>query len=64
MIERPLAMASDTAAKIPAIQHCLLQAEKQAGKQYDVIVDLDATSPLRSLEDIREALDLFRFCCR
>ena len=58
LIERPLAMASDTAAKIPAIQHCLLQAEKQAGKQYDVIVDLDATSPLRSLEDIREALDL------
>ncbi len=58
LINRPLELAADHAAKIPAIRHCVLQAEQIAGRAFDVIVDLDATSPLRSLLDIQEAVQL------
>ena len=58
VIERPAELASDTAAKIPAIRHCVEQAEYFSEETFDVIVDLDATSPLRLLEDIQGAVDL------
>lgn len=55
-IERPAALASDMAAKVPAIRHCAIEVEKLTGTVIDTIVDLDATSPLRSLDDIRGAV--------
>jgi len=58
LIVRPSELASDTAAKIPAIRHCVEEAEQFFGKRFDVIVDLDATSPLRLVEDIRGAVNL------
>lgn len=58
IIERPSALATDTSAKLPAIQHCVLEAEKFFGKQFDIIVDLDPTSPLRKIEDIKSCIDL------
>jgi len=56
LVTRPAELASDTAAKIPAIRHCAAQAEAESGETFDVIVDLDATSPLRNLKDIRGAI--------
>jgi CMP-N,N'-diacetyllegionaminic acid synthase len=58
LIKRPAEMASDVAAKIPAIRHCVMEAERRIGKQFDVLVDLDATSPLRRPEDIDGAVRL------
>ncbi len=58
LIERPAEMATDTAGKLPAIRHCLLAAEEKAGKTFDVLVDLDATSPLRLIEDISGAVEM------
>lgn len=58
LVERPLDMATDTAAKVPAIRHCVETAERHAGKRFDVLVDLDATSPLRLPEDIVGAVSL------
>lgn len=58
LVVRPPELASDTAAKLPAIRHCVGEAEQFFGKWFDVIVDLDATSPLRLIEDIRGAVDL------
>ncbi len=58
LIERPAEMATDTAGKLPAIRHCLLAAEEKAGKTFDVLVDLDATSPLRLIEDILGAVEM------
>ncbi len=58
LIERPAEMATDTAGKLPAIRHCLLAAEEKAGKIFDVLVDLDATSPLRLIEDILGAVEM------
>lgn len=58
IVKRPLELATDTAAKLPVIQHCVLEAEKMAGVSYDVVVDLDATSPLRIASDIQETVNL------
>lgn len=58
MVERPLELADDKAAKIPAIQHCVKEVEKITGISYDVMVDLDATSPLRDVSDIIGAVKL------
>jgi len=58
LIDRPAALATDTAAKLPAIRHAVETAERNAGKRFDTYVDLDATSPLRSVDDIRNAVNL------
>ena len=58
LVERPAEMATDEAPKIPAIQHCVRIAEQVRGVTFDIIVDLDATSPLRDVEDIRRAVRL------
>jgi CMP-N,N'-diacetyllegionaminic acid synthase len=58
LVERPLEMATDTAAKVPAIRHCVEAAERYCGMRFDVLVDLDATSPLRLPEDIVGAVRL------
>jgi len=58
LVQRPDALASDTAPKLPAILHCLEDAERQLGTQFDVLVDLDATSPLRLPDDIATAVEL------
>lgn len=58
VILRPDELASDTAPKIPVIQHCVQQVEKLTGGTFDTIVDLDATSPLRLASDIQGAVAL------
>lgn len=55
-IERPNSLASDTAPKVPAIRHCAKEVERLTGATIDTIVDLDATAPLRSLDDIKGAV--------
>lgn len=57
-IARPAELASDSAPKVPAIRHCLTETEKLAGHEFDVIADLDATSPLRFTSDIAGAVAL------
>lgn len=52
LIGRPMEMATSTAAKLPAIQHNVIEAEKILNKSFDIIVDLDVTSPLRLPKDI------------
>jgi len=58
LIERPAALASDTSAKSPAIRHCVEEVERLSGKEFDILVDLDATSPLRNINDINGAVEL------
>ncbi len=57
-IKRPAYLADDYSPKLPVIQHCLHQSEKKLKMQFDIIVDLDATSPLRKTTDINGAVDL------
>ena len=58
-VDRPAELATDTAPKLPAIKHCVENAEKKFG-QFDVIIDLDATAPLRESSDIIGALELLQ----
>ena len=57
VVMRPPELATDTAAKLPAIRHCLTAVEVPLGAQFDTICDLDATSPLRSIDDIWGAVE-------
>lgn len=58
LVERPSEMATDTAAKLPVIRHCVAEVEARLGQRFDTCVDLDATSPLRSVHDIRQVVSL------
>lgn len=58
-ITRPIELASDVAAKLPGIKHCVKTVEQNRKQQFDIIVDLDVTSPLRSVEDIKQTIKLF-----
>ena len=58
LVNRPVELASDTAAKLPVIRHCVEEAERISGKRFDVVVDLDATSPLRLVADIQDTVDM------
>ena len=54
--KRPSELSGDTASKLDTIKDVLLFAEKTKSKTYDMVLDLDVTSPLRTLEDLRKAL--------
>jgi len=53
-------LAGDNAGKIPVIKHLTEYEEQQRNTKYDFILDLDITSPLRSTEDVAEALKVLQ----
>jgi CMP-N,N'-diacetyllegionaminic acid synthase len=55
---RPDFLATDKAGKVVAIKDVLLFYEKLKKSTYDFILDLDVTSPLRSLNDLSKAFQL------
>jgi CMP-N,N'-diacetyllegionaminic acid synthase len=56
-IIRPTDLAQDISPKVPVIKYSLNYMELQKNKQYDYVIDLDITSPLRRVEDISNALE-------
>lgn len=58
LIRRPGELATDQAAKLPVIRHCFMETELKTGMMFDVVVDLDVTSPLRMPEDIVQCVQL------
>jgi len=56
--ERPSFLATDTAGKIDTIKDVLMYEESLLKDKMDFILDLDVTSPLRTFEDIEQALQL------
>lgn len=56
---RPKELATDTAPKIPVIQHALKFCEEHYKTKYDVVVDLDPTAPIRTVNDLDKALEKF-----
>ena len=58
MIQRPQELATDQASKLLTIRHCLKATEEITEHRFDVIVDLDVTSPLRSADNIKNAVNL------
>jgi CMP-N,N'-diacetyllegionaminic acid synthase len=57
IVSRAPELAGDSAAKLPVIQDTFYQMEAMQGIKYDCIIDLDITSPLRTLQDIEAAID-------
>lgn len=57
IINRDESLAGDKVAKVSVIQDCLDRMEAGTGLKYDMVVDLDITSPLRTIEDIRAAIE-------
>lgn len=57
--KRPAYLATDCAGKIDTIKDLLLFEEKQKATKYDYILDLDITSPLRTLEDLENSFSTF-----
>lgn len=55
---RPEELSSDIASKVETIQDLILFNEKTIGQKYDFILDLDVTSPLRTIEDLEKAFRL------
>ena len=55
---RPDYLASDTAGKIEVIEDVLKFEESKANKRFDFVLDLDVTSPLRTIKDLEDSLNL------
>ena len=53
-------LSDDKADKLSAIKHAFILSEKHFKKKFDIIIDLDATSPLRTPQDIKSSLKIFR----
>jgi N-acylneuraminate cytidylyltransferase/CMP-N,N'-diacetyllegionaminic acid synthase len=58
IVERPLELAGDNASKPETIKHAVESCENATGQKFSVVVDLDATSPLRSINDIIGTVEL------
>ena len=58
-IKRPNNLASDKSNKVDAIRHALISTERSNKTKYDIIFDLDVTSPLRSIKDLKNSLNIF-----
>lgn len=56
--KRPDYLANDTCGKPDAIKDAVTWAENRNQKQYDFIIDLDVTSPIRTLEDIEKCVGM------
>lgn len=55
---RPDYLSTDVAGKIDTIKDLLLYEESLVDYKYDFVLDLDVTSPLRTLVDVEKALEL------
>lgn len=55
---RPDILAGDSVGKIDAIADVLGFCERENGMRYDYVLDMDVTSPLRNLEDLKSAFNI------
>lgn len=54
---RPQEIAQDDTPKIEVIKHSVIYMEERNNIKYDYIVDLDITSPLRTVDDINNSFN-------
>ena len=59
IIERPAELGLDTVPKMAVFQHSLHTMEERRGYEYDFHIDMDITSPLRRVQDLAAAVELF-----
>ena len=57
IIHREESLAGDRVPKVAVILDCLNKAEEVFACKFDMVVDLDITSPLRTVQDVKNAID-------
>lgn len=57
--KRPEELAGDSSPKLLSIRHALIESERIFDKKYDIVMDLDATAPLRKIKDLDNCLKIF-----
>ncbi|HIJ99102.1 TPA: acylneuraminate cytidylyltransferase family protein [archaeon] len=57
---RPKELATDNISKIPALQHAINFIEDGEGRKFDIIVDMDPTSPFREVSDIEKCISTLK----
>ena len=57
--KRSADMASDTAGKLDVIRDAFIRSEKYYETEFDYLIDLDATAPLRDVDDIINSFEQF-----
>jgi len=57
--KRDEVLSSDIAGKLDVIKDAFLKSEEYFAKKYNYHIDLDVTSPLRSVDDIIESFNQF-----
>lgn len=57
---RPANLATDTAGKIEVLRHALETSEQIYGTRFETVIDLDATAPIRRVQDIEGSFRLFK----
>ena len=55
---RPSYLATDAVGKVETLEDVVKFEETKTNKKFDFILDLDVTSPLRTLKDLEDALQL------
>ena len=53
-------LSSDISGKLDVIKDAFIRSEEYYNKKFDVLVDLDATAPLREVYDIINAVKQFK----
>lgn len=56
VINRDEKLAGDAVAKMAVIKDCLAKADAYYNILHDIVIDLDITSPLRTVDDIHNAI--------
>lgn len=56
-LRRDESLGGDKVPKVAVILDCLTRSEELFKIKYDMVVDLDITSPLRTVQDIKNAID-------
>lgn len=56
--KRPAHLGNDNIGKIEVIRHLFNYQESAQRKYYDYVLDLDVTSPLRTVSDLKESLEI------
>ncbi len=57
ILRRDASLGGDKVPKVAVILDCLTRSEEIFKVKYDMVVDLDITSPLRTVQDIKNAID-------
>lgn len=59
-IKRPPELATDSSSKWNVFRHLIVECEKKTKETIDLLVDLDAGTPFRSMKDVSDCVGLLR----